>query len=542
MPTVPDLLFPEPSVRIRHRELSDALTFAFATGGATLGPVLARTSVGDSDFSPDCFARDLFLKDFVHDCLALAIAGEPRELNEGYLHRVLTHPPRDRATVEHRHAVFRELTDPRLRARVEHAWVALDQLRKNLEATPLARVNPIHRRLEILRQFKAIIEYLAHGFEGCTSALRLVHDFASSVLDSSGWADLCVVLDHEDHFARIDLSIRIGYDGQIRALEIVRAEENRENPLHQSQLRRLWDHFIAFLRGHAFREREIIGRLVEQVFDGVEPALLLCFQLMTDCEFYLVGLGLEAESKARALTVCLPELLPSDPAERTVLRRLFNPFLFAEDRPPVPCDLELAGSSLVIVTGPNSGGKTRLLQAVALAQLLGQVGLPVPAERARLVWTDGIFVSLVQEVASDAREGRLGTELLRIRRLFETLSCNSLVILDELCSGTNPSEGEEIFELVVELLEQLAPRAMITTHFLQFAGRLAQELPVAGLTFLQAELDDHFHPTFQFVPGVARTSLAQQTAERLGVTRESLAALVKQRCAEHARRHEPQAR
>lgn len=538
MPTVPDLLFPEPSLRIRHRELADALTFAFATGGAALGPVLGRTAVGESDFSADCFARDLFLKDFVHDCLALTVAGEPRELHEGYLHRVLTHPPRDPATVAHRHAVFRELADPRLRARLEQAWVAIDQLRKSLEATPLARSNPIHRRLEILRQFKAIIEYVARGFEGCTSALRLVHDFAQSVLDSPGWADLCVVLDHEDHFARIDLSIRIGYDGQIRALEIVRTAENRDNPLHQSQLRRLWDHLIALLRGHAFREREIIGRLVEQVFDGIEPALLLCFQLQIDCEFYLVGLGLEDQARARELTVCLPELVDADPAERTVLRRLYNPFLFAEDRPPVPCDLELGGSSLIIVTGPNSGGKTRLLQAVALAQLLGQVGLPVPAEHARLVWTDGLFVSLVQEIASDAREGRLGTELLRIRRMFETLSCNSLVILDELCSGTNPSEGEEIFELVVELLEQLAPRAMITTHFLQFAGRLAQELPVAGLTFLQAELDEHFHPTFQFVPGVARTSLAQQTAERLGVTRESLAALVKQRCAEHARRHE----
>jgi DNA mismatch repair protein MutS2 len=99
-----------------------------------------------------------------------------------------------------------------------------------------------------------------------------------------------------------------------------------------------------------------------------------------------------------------------------VLHRLFNPFLFAEDRPPVPCDLELGGSSLVIVTGPNSGGKTRLLQAVALGPAPRPGRAPVPAARARLVWTDGLFVSLVQEVASDAREGRLGTELLRIRR------------------------------------------------------------------------------------------------------------------------------
>ena len=88
-------------------------------------------------------------------------------------------------------------------------------------------------------------------------------------------------------------------------------------------------------------------------------------------------------------------------------------------------------------------------------------------------------------------------ELLRIRRLFERLDVGSLVVLDELCSGTNPSEGEEI-------------------------ARLAHEPPFPALAFLQVELDAQQRPTYRFVPGVARTSLAQQTAARLGVTREEL--------------------
>lgn len=538
MPTVPDLLYPEPTVRVRHRDLSDALAFAFATGGAALGPILARTAVGESDFTADCFAHDLFLEDFVRDCLVVEIRGERREVNGGFLARLLTHPPRDRATAEHRQTVFRELADPKLRIRTENAWVALAQLRSYLETTPFARVHPIHRRLDILRHFKATIERLAEGFETATSSLHLIHEFTTSVLESSAWADLSVLLDYEDHLASVDLTVRVGYDGQIRGLEIVRATENAGNPLYQSAGRRLWGRLLAFVRGYPFREREILGRLVEHVFEGIESALILAFQLMTDLEFYLVGLGLQAQATARGLSVALPELVAATSTECTVFEQLFNPFLFAEPRPPIPCDITLAPDSLVIVTGPNSGGKTRLLQAVALAQLLGQAGLPVPAAHARLVWTDGLFVSLVQEVAADQREGRLGTELLRIRRMFELLSCNSLVILDELCSGTNPSEGEEIFELVVELLEQLAPRAMITTHFLQFAERLARELPVQGLKFIQAELDAGVRPTYQFVPGVATTSLAVQTAERLGVTRDALAALVKQRRAEHARRHD----
>jgi len=138
----------------------------------------------------------------------------------------------------------------------------------------------------------------------------------------------------------------------------------------------------------------------------------------------------------------------------------------------------------------------------------------------------GLFVSLSHEASSDQREGRLGTELLRIRRMFEQLRFGSLVILDELCSGTNPSEGEEIFELVVSLLAELEPQAFITTHFLQFASRLAKERPVSRLEFLQVELDAHENPTYGFVPGVATTSLAERTAERLGVTREALKELV----------------
>jgi DNA mismatch repair protein MutS2 len=119
-------------------------------------------------------------------------------------------------------------------------------------------------------------------------------------------------------------------------------------------------------------------------------------------------------------------------------------------------------------------------------------------------------------------------ELVRIRGLFERLAPGALVLLDELCSGTNPAEGEQIFELVVTMMSQLEPQAFITTHFLAFARRLSQEGKIANLSFLQAELDRERRPTYQFVPGVASSSLAAQTAERLGVTAERLAALIQQ--------------
>jgi DNA mismatch repair protein MutS2 len=279
------------------------------------------------------------------------------------------------------------------------------------------------------------------------------------------------------------------------------------------------------------REAELMGRLANQVFDGVQDAVIALLNLGLDLEFYLAALALRERAANAGLEMCLPEFIEAgqSPSDGTELEALFNPLLLLESKPPKPCDLSLGSSALVVITGPNSGGKTRLLEAVGLSQLLAQAGMFVPARRARLRFRDGLFVSLIQEVTADQQEGRLGTELLRIRRMFERLDFNSLVILDELCSGTNPSEGEGIFQLVVSLLAELEPQALITTHFLEFAARLSKERPVAGLGFLQVELDANNDPTYGFVPGVAPTSLAGRTAERLGVTREALEALVREK-------------
>src|SRR5690606_7691589 len=145
-------------------------------------------------------------------------------------------------------------------------------------------------------------------------------------------------------------------------------------------------------------------------------------------------------------------------------------------------------NTTLLVTGPNSGGKTRFLQAMGLSQLLGQSGLFVPAEQASIAAAPGLVVSLTQETTADQTEGRLGMELMRIRSLFEQLPAGAIVILDERCSGPDPSEGEEIFELGVRVLAKLRPQACITTHFLKFASRLEQQQGIEGLRFFEVDL------------------------------------------------------
>ena len=140
-----------------------------------------------------------------------------------------------------------------------------------------------------------------------------------------------------------------------------------------------------------------------------------------------------------------------------------------------------------------------------------------------------MFVSLIQGEAADQAEGRLGREMMRIRSLFEAMGSPSMVILDELCSGTNPAEGTEIFSLVLELLDRLGTVAFISTHFLDYARGLRATPPVSALEFLQAEIDAEQNSTYQFLDGVAKTSLAVVTAKRLGVTFEQLSGLIDQR-------------
>ena len=275
--------------------------------------------------------------------------------------------------------------------------------------------------------------------------------------------------------------------------------------------------------GYHASSSEILSRLIDSVFSDLEADVVFFFQLIGDIEVYLATLGFRNVAERAGLSVCLPELQDEGPR---IFEGLFNPWLVSEGRPCMPCDLRLEeGEHLSFITGPNSGGKTRLLQSLSLGQLLGQCGLFVPAARAEMRWTSGLFTSLIEHAEIDQVEGRLGTELLRIRRLFERARVGGMLVLDELCSGTNPSEGEALIQLVLEVLEELRPQAFITTHFLEFAARLQATAP--GYRFLQAALDEREMPTYAFSDGVAATSLAHRVAERLGVTRDSLRALVR---------------
>ncbi len=529
MSTAIDLLHIQAKHRLRKEPFGHLLAFAFAAGAGTeeWEDARAQRNLDPSDFESACFSQGLGLASLV-ERLSFSIGGRTRRPQRKVLVQLLETPPRDRASVDLRHGILRELQERTdLAKAVEKVWLCIDALEQAFLSKQLGqRLSYIHRRVEILRRLIEAIDALGSPFTEASSDLRRIANWGRSVRASRAYLNLHRVLDHEDHLASIDVNLRLGYDGQIRNLSIIRVGENTDNQHHRGPWQRLLSRIRFWFRGYVLREGEILGRLVESLFESVQPLVAELINLRLDLEWYLCALDFRSRVRKAGLDVCIPEWTVEQP---TVLRGLFNPFLMNAEHAPIPCNLECPSEQIVLLTGPNSGGKTRLLQAIGLSQLLAQTGFYVPAAEARLTFRTGLFVSAYEESSVDQEEGRLGTELVRIRHVFERIGRDQLVILDELCSGTNPAEAEALIRLVLELLDRFGPQAFITTHFLEFARTLSEQPPIQRMSFLQAMLDQRQKPTFQFGPGVAATSLAAQTAARLGVTREDLEAIIERR-------------
>ncbi len=188
----------------------------------------------------------------------------------------------------------------------------------------------------------------------------------------------------------------------------------------------------------------------------------------------------------------------------------------------VPLDLDfLPDRRILVVTGPNAGGKTVSLKTVGLLALIAQCGLPIPAAAgsrvpclARLVATVGDEQDLL------ADRSTFSGRLLRLKEAWEEAGADSLILLDELGSGTDPEEGAALAVALLEGLLERGALGVITTHLTQLA---AAALELSGATCAAMEFDPATgRPTFRLVPGPPGGSEALALGRRLGLPAEWL--------------------
>lgn len=526
---LPDLLHAEPFLGVDFEALQEILGMA-ALGrelGTQLHDALARSTVQDSSWDPEFFADELFVESLVEACFTLELGGRTYPVNRRFLHRTLVHTPTDLATITFRQGILRELEQsPELRSKLEQLYRSLFDL-MSLHKAPgyQATLDVAAFHLDLLKQTHRVIDEMHDGFAGATSGLKRLHQAATEIRSGAEYETLARLLEYEKGMAEMTVDLRIGGDGRIRDLMIRNLREDEQNPFHVKPLRRFFSRLKLAFRGYPISNRELMNNLINEVFASLSPYFVPMVQLLGHLEFYLTARTFRSRAHALGLDVCLPEFDARQPLQ---LDDLFNPLLLVQSATPVPTRIHSAAPSQVtLITGPNSGGKTRLLQALALTQMLGQSGIYAPSSKAVLRVETGLFVSLIEDENAEQTEGRLGRELMRIRSLFERMATGSMVILDELCSGTNPSEGVEVFSMVLQLLQRVQPRAFVTTHFLDFARNLANQPIIDDLEFLQVQIDEQMVSTYQFETGVAETSLAALTAQRLGVTFERLSSMIR---------------
>ncbi len=164
---------------------------------------------------------------------------------------------------------------------------------------------------------------------------------------------------------------------------------------------------------YSLHSDELVERLVMGVWQEIAAALVRLVQLICHLELYSTSRAFAADARYRGLEVCLPSV---ETGATLDIKALFNPLLLTLMDRPVPTDLAMDSDSAInLVTGPNSGGKTRLLQAVEIAQVFTQCGLYAPSSQARMPLVSGLFASIVELDRADQSEGRLGTELMTMR-------------------------------------------------------------------------------------------------------------------------------
>jgi DNA mismatch repair protein MutS2 len=185
----------------------------------------------------------------------------------------------------------------------------------------------------------------------------------------------------------------------------------------------------------------------------------------------------------------------------------------------VPVDFHVADSSVgVVITGPNTGGKTVLLKTVGLFVLLAQSGFPVPAARMKTFVFDSIYADIGDEQSIEQSLSTFSAHIRNIKTIVEKADSSCLVLIDELGAGTDPVEGGAIGTAILDHLVKNNVLSIVTTHFsiIKMYALENDRVQVASVQFDSVTCK----PSYKLLMGIPGRSNAIEIARHLGLRQE----------------------
>ncbi len=198
------------------------------------------------------------------------------------------------------------------------------------------------------------------------------------------------------------------------------------------------------------------------------------------------------------------------------LRTARHPLLVLAGTKVVSNDLRLRAGAVLVVSGPNAGGKTVALKTLGLAAMMVRAGLPVPvAEKSRVGWFDPVECDVGDDQSIARNLSTFSAHVTNLAEVIERVRPGALVLLDELAGGTDPEEGAALAAAVLESLASRGAAVAVTTHY-----ELLKTLAVRDGRFENASVGFDvatMSPTFTVTMGVPGASSALSVARRYGI-------------------------